>query len=220
MYAAIFLTMAPLVSALVAVAGLLIALRQTRESALRRADVLAWANDAIRELQSLLLISMPDQNELVAAARKARLTDIVFNTSVLVERGRLFFKNEIRDDHGQDKDLAYRGYRPLILDQIVLAHQIACRWEDASGDDRAAMHLIATECARRFVSLAQQEVGRSKTASSVTKKGGDGRPLEDLLKDYKCTRLEGASPPSSAAGPQSAGEETKPLVTPQISGVA
>jgi hypothetical protein len=185
-----FTTIIPILSALIALAGLSIAWRQSRESALRRGDVLTWANEVIRELQSLLLICMLDEDELDAATRKAKLTEIIFDTSVLVERGRLFFRNEVTDGHGQDKEPAYRGHRPTILDQIVVAHQIARNWEKANDAERANMMLLAEDCAKKFVSLVQQEVGRSRTASSVTKKAGDGRQLDDLLKDFNSARME------------------------------
>jgi len=206
-------TVIPLVSTLVAFAGLLIVFRQSRESALRRGDVLTWANEVIRELQNLSLICALDEKELDAATRKAKLTDIIFNTSVLVERGRLFFKNEVRgDDHGKDKELAYRGYRPKILDQIVVAHQIARQWQNANDAQRSIMRLLAEDCAKKFISLAQQEVGRSRTASAVTKQGGDGRQLDDLLKDFSSARLEEGSSLSTVR------EETSVVVVTTSSG--
>ncbi len=185
-----FATAIPVLSALIALAGLSIAWRQSRELALRRGDVLTWANEVIRELQSLLLICVLDDDDLDTATRKAKLTEIIFSTSVLVEQGRLFFRNEVTDDHGQDKEPAYRGHRPTILDQIVLAHQIARQWEKANDAERTNMMLLAEDCAKKFVSLAQQEVGRSRTASAVTKKAGDGRQLDDLLKDFNSARME------------------------------
>ena len=94
------------------------------------------------------------------------------------------------DDHGQEKEPAYRGHRPTILDQIVLAHQIARQWEKANDAQRTDMMLLAEDCAKKFVSLAQQEVGRSRTASAVTKKAGDGRQLDDLLKNFNSTQME------------------------------
>jgi hypothetical protein len=207
-----FATVAPIVSLLIALAGLSIAWRQSRESALRRGDVLTWANEVIRELQSLLVLCVLDEDELDATTRKAKLIDIVFNTSVLVERGRLFFRNEVTDDHGQDKELAYRGHRPTILDQIVVAHQIARQWEKADGAERANMMLLAEDCAKKFVSLAQQEVGRSRTASAVTKKAGDGRQLDDLLKDVNSARLEEKSSFSIYVG-RTAGQEAAVIET-------
>jgi hypothetical protein len=188
-----FTAAVPIMSALIAFGGLFIAWRQSRESALRRADVLAWANEVIRTLQSLLLICVLDEDEVDAATRKTMLTQIIFDTSVLVERGRLFFRNEVRDDHGQNKELAYRGYRPTILDQIVVAHQIAREWQKASEAERLNMMLLAESCAKKFISLAQQEVGRSRTVSAVTKKAGDGRQLDDLLKDFNAAQLEATS---------------------------
>lgn len=189
-----FASIASVVSACIAACGLFFAWRQARESALRRADVLNWAEQAIDALQSLLLICVLDDGELDPAVEKDKLTAIMFATSTLTERGRLFFKNEIRGDgHGQDKEGAYQGYRPKILDQLVIAHQIARQWHEASADDRKIMLILAEDAARTFVSLAQQEVGRSKTASAVTKRAGDGRDLDELVKEFNRARLEQGS---------------------------
>ncbi len=191
---AIYASIASVVSACVAAGGLFFAWRQSRESALRRADVLNWAEQAIDALQSLLLICVLDDGELDPGIEKEKLVEIMFATSTLTERGRLFFKNEIRTDgHGQDKEPAYQGYRPKILDQLVVAHQIARQWSEANADDRKIMLILAEDAARTFVSLAQQEVGRSKTASAVTKRAGDGRGLDELVKEFNRTRLEQGS---------------------------
>jgi hypothetical protein len=189
-----YATIASLVSVSIAACGLFFAYRQSRESTLRRADVLRWAEDAIDVLQSLLLICVLDDDELDPAVEREKLTDIMFASSTLTERGRLFFKNEIRDDgHGREKDAAYQGYRPKILDQLVIAHQIARHWPQANADDRKIMLILAEDAARTFVSLAQQEVGRSKTGSAVTKRGGDGRDLDELVKEFNRARLEQGS---------------------------
>lgn len=189
-----FATIASVVSACVAACGLFFAWRQSRESALRRADVLNWAEQAIDALQSLLLICVLDDGELDPAVEKAKLIEIMFATSTLTERGRLFFKNEIRGDgHGQDKERAYQGYRPKILDQLVVAHQITRQWSQANAEDRKIMLILAEDAARTFVSLAQQEVGRSKTASAITKRAGDGRDLDELVKEFNRARLEQGS---------------------------
>src|ERR1043166_2920823 len=124
------------VSSLAAVVGLFLAWRNAREAALRRGDVLEWANDVIRELQTLLLVCILREPELDQLIVREKLTQVIFNTSILIERGRLFFKNVVVDDHGQEKEPAYRGYRPRILDPIVVAHQIACGWGRASEDTR------------------------------------------------------------------------------------
>jgi hypothetical protein len=191
---AIYASIASIVSACVAAGGLFFAWRQSREATLRRADVLRWAEDAIDQLQMLLVICVLDEGELDPAFERAKLAAIMLTTSTLAERGRLFFKNEIRGDgHGQDKEPAYQGYRPKILDQLVVAHQIARHWPQANADARKIMLILAQDAARTFVSLAQQEVGRSKTASAVTKRAGDGRDLDELVKEFNRARLEQGS---------------------------
>jgi hypothetical protein len=188
---------APIVSALAALVGLFFAwrklrddARKNREDSYRRGDVLGWANEVIGELQTLLLICILKEEQVDVATSKAKLTDIIFSTSILVERGRLFFKNEIVDSHGSEKEPAYQGYRPKILDPIVVAHQIACEWRSSNRDKQLRMRLIAEDCLKKFVSLVQKEVGRGVTASADTSQGGDGRHLAHLLYTVNEKRLE------------------------------
>ena len=152
-----------------------------RDSELRRADVLAWSCEAISTLESLLLVcNLPDV-QLNSKIKEEKLTNIIFNTAILVEQGRLFFKNQVINDHGADKESAYRGYRPRILDPLVIAHQIARAWLGADSETCMRMRLIAEDCLKKFVSLAQKEVGRSRTAAADTRQGGDGSSLDRLL---------------------------------------
>src|SRR5579863_4583222 len=125
---------ATIVSALVATAALFLLWKQWRESTLRSGDVLVWANEVIYALECLLLICILKESQLEAPAAKSKLTKVIFNTAILIERGRLFFKNEVTDGFGAEKQSAYRGYRPRILDPIVVAHQVACEWSDADED--------------------------------------------------------------------------------------
>jgi hypothetical protein len=143
-------TIAAVVSAFVATGSLFVGLfvvwMQRRESALRRGDVLAWANEVICALESLLLVSMLNASQLDASVAKSKLSEVIFNTAILVERGRMFFKNMVVDDYGSEKQSAYRGYRPKILDPIVVAHQIACGWGDADEETRLRMRVVAEDC--------------------------------------------------------------------------
>jgi hypothetical protein len=186
-------TVAAIISAFAATATLLVGLfvvwMQRRESALRREDVLAWANEVISALETLLLVCIVDDSHLDEAQAKRKITKLIFDTSILIERGRMFFKNEVVDDHGREKEPAYRGYRPLILDPIVVAHQIAFAWANANGEKRLRMRLLAEDCVKKFVSLAQKEVGREKTSSTDTGVGGSGVHLDRLLAATDETRL-------------------------------
>lgn len=182
--------LASIVSAVVAAIALFFTWRKWREDVLRRGDVFAWANEAIGQLESLLLVCLLKEPLLDATLATEKLKEVAFETSILVERGRLFFKNQIVDDHGREKEPAYRGYRPRILDPLVVAHEVACGWMGADEDTRLRMSVIADDQLKKFVSLAQKEVGRSRTASADTGQGGDGLHLRHLLAEVDGARPE------------------------------
>jgi hypothetical protein len=181
--------LAAVVSAIVALIGLTVAWRRGREAALRKEEVQEWSDEVIRNLQTLVLICQRRNGGLSPETEQAKLLDIFFSTSVLAEQGRLFFKNEPAGDYGSDKPEAYRGKRPEILDQVLIAHAIAGAFASAGEEDRLRMCCVAHDAARRFVSLAQKEVGRSRTASAETRKGGTGTSLESLMQSVPSERL-------------------------------
>jgi hypothetical protein len=161
-----------------------------RQKELRREEVHAWASEAITALQTLLLICLQELRKAPPAGEKnSRLEDVVFSTSILVERGRLFFRNSQPNAHGNWKEPAYRGFRPCILDHLVTAHQISLAWPRANASDRAKMRQIAEDCLKKFVSLAQKEVGRDRTASADTSRGGEGAQLKRLMAEFDLSRL-------------------------------
>ena len=191
-------TIAAVVSAFVATASLVVGIfyfwERKRDAALRSGDVLVWANEVICELNTILLICILKEPELAGATAKRRLTDAIFNTAQLVERGRLFFKNTIVDDFGREKEPAFQGYRPVILDHIIAAHRLALRiareWGEGNEDRRLRMHAVAEDCLKKFVSLAQKEVGRDVVASVDAGKGGASMHLDDLLNAVDEQRLD------------------------------
>ena len=169
------------VSALVGLAGLLAGWLKWRASELRRNDVFALSCQVSSALETLLIVSMHAGGRLSDDAANDKLTSVLFETGILIERGRIFFRNEVIDEFGRNKEPAYRGYRPSILDPIVVAHQISVQWPTADRSDRARMRIVAEDSLKKFVSLVQKEVGRSRTASADTKNGGTGAKLRHLL---------------------------------------
>jgi hypothetical protein len=182
-------TIATVGSAVLTAVALFASWRSWRRSELRRDDVLEWANAAIAAMQSVRLITGTSRMPLGDDEARQRMAALMFETSILVERGRLFFRNSGTWKR-RDKPHAYRGKRPEILDQLVVAHQIACSWPAAMPDDRKAMGLVAEDVLRRFVSLVQMEVGRMRTASADTRRGGDGADLRWRIRELDPARLE------------------------------
>lgn len=171
----------PILSALAIIVAVFGAWRTVHESALRRDEVSTWANEVISALQTLQLLCMLPPARIGAKPWKEKLVQVIFDTSVLVERGRMFFVNVKAGKHGREAESAYGGFRPRILDHLVVAHQVACRLEGADEDSLKRMHFIASTALREFVSLAQKEVGRSRTVSEETAKAGEISGLETLL---------------------------------------
>ena len=165
---------APVFTIIAASVAIYIRWKRWRESQLRLGEVLSWANEVIDELQSLVLVCQLSEAQLEAG----KLRDILFKTSILVERGRLFFKN--KGNHGPNKWTAYRGNRPKILDPIVTAHQIAyCLRDETNEDAKRRMWAVAEDCRREFVTLAQKEVGRARTVD--TGQAGSSIRIRELL---------------------------------------
>ena len=120
---------------LIGVGGLYIAFvkwqndREDRRSAeLLREEVLSWANECIECLQTLSVLAERRDSPLFEEIIYSKRQDLVIRISVLIERGRLFFSNDQSVEYGSGKSAAYRGYRPVILDQLVIAYQLACDW--------------------------------------------------------------------------------------------
>jgi hypothetical protein len=178
------------ISAFVASLAALMVWLQWRERRMRQDDVLRWALEVIRVQQTLYVTLYLGDATFDRNETKATLARIAVDTSVLVEQGRLFFKNTPHPTYGADRHEAYRGYRPRLLDPIVVSHQIACQWEGSSEEERERMLIVAGDCVRRFVSMAQREVGRRLTPHDVHTMKGEGEKLEALVAKVKPEQLE------------------------------
>ena len=182
-------TWAAIASALVAVLALIGGGLRWRDQALRRDDVHAWADRAIDALQGLVLLTSLRTDQIPAQAARERLTQIVFATSVLTEQGRLFFRNQADGRFGREKPAAYHGRRPQILDKLIAAHNVALRLPQADAGEQAQLALVAEDALKDFVSLIQQEVGRSRSAHPGPGKPGDGTDLDLLISRLDSERL-------------------------------
>lgn len=184
--------MGAVLSAILTAVALFASWLSSRKSELRREDVSDWANEAITALQTLLLICIHGDPPIPAAEADRLRVELLIQTSVLTERGRLFFRNAGPYSHGREKPRAYRGKRPEVLDQLVIAHEIACRWPHAGDAERVRLRLVAEDCLKQFVSLIQREVGRSRTVSADTRRRGTGVRLPERLAELPQARVDAA----------------------------
>lgn len=181
----------PLLSAAVAFGALLWALFAAYRTSFKTDEVRAWAKDCIATLQTISLLA----NKLSESSeRDEKLFEMAISSSVLLEQGRLYFRNNRPSKYGTSKHPAYRGFRPAILDELLISHDIATRFHQLNEEDQRLSGQIAASCERRFVSLAQMEVGRLRTASRYNEGPGDGQDLDCLLeqarREGRITRLK------------------------------
>lgn len=156
-----------------------------RQRQLRKEEVLVWANRAIDKLQILVLLCSEAHLGLPDEVRRDKILEISLSLSVLVEQGRIYFRNEPAGDYGLDNPPAYRGLRPAILDKLIVGHLVAEEWPTANIEDRRLMVRIAQRAEREFVSLAQKEVGRARTATPETRDPGTGVSLRRLVDEER-----------------------------------
>ncbi len=122
------------------------------------AEVIAWAHEAI-DLVSQAAALARGRGGAYPAAEFSRLAhETGQKLSSIADRGRLFFPNESPDRHGQEKEAAFQGYRPPILDAVIFACGRLERVspEVVGADEEAAAFL--TKCRRLLVSEAQNAI--------------------------------------------------------------
>ena len=116
------------VSAVVALIGAFTASRETRKQRNLMAETLRqrldgasirWGDEAIEALAAAEGLARHPES----ATYRADLERIVQQLSALADRGRLFFPNIEESAKGQDKETAFQGSRPPILDALVFAHK-------------------------------------------------------------------------------------------------
>lgn len=151
-------------SAAVAVISALIARGETRRQRklqterLRQsidAASLDWGSAAIDTLARSAMFARTRQLQPNDGAFLGNKANLLVQISTLVDRGRMFFPNLNPGKKGAEKEGAYRGHRPPILDALMWAyHELEgmTREGGPSSDDSAA---YLDECRRLLVSELQ-----------------------------------------------------------------
>lgn len=151
-------------SAFIAVISALIARGETkRQRKLQTASLrqnidaasLDWGNAAIDTLARCAMFARTRHMQANDGGFLANKANLLVALSTLVDRGRLFFPNINPDKKGAEKEGAYRGHRPPILDALMWTYQeleALTREGGPSSDDSAA---YIDECRRLLVSELQ-----------------------------------------------------------------
>ena len=152
------------VSAFVAIISAMIARGETRRQRklqterLRQsidAASLDWGNAAIDILARAAMFARTRNMQANDGAFLGNKANLLVAISTLVDRGRMFFPNLDPDKKGAEKEGAYRGHRPPVLDALMWAyHELEAMTREGgpSSEDSAA---YLDECRRLLVSELQ-----------------------------------------------------------------
>lgn len=134
-------------SAVIAVVSFVLNLRLVARQEKRNAINLKLAHDSdIIRWSDEVILALSNAHETLSE-KGASYSDNDFamrrsaeraHVSALIDRGRLFFPNRTDTDHGSDKEVAFRGHRQPVLDELVQAYRIIDKAGSAPGPDLAA----------------------------------------------------------------------------------
>lgn len=151
-------------SAIVAVIGAVLSRSETRKQReiqlenLRQnvdAQSLAWGNMAIDTLTRVSTFARTRQHQQNDASFLQQRVNLMLAISTLVERGRLFFPNIDPASRGAEKQAAYRGVRPPILDALMCAYYELEALTRTAGPTAENSAEYIDDCRRLLVSELQ-----------------------------------------------------------------
>ncbi|MBL8538195.1 MAG: hypothetical protein JNM59_12385 [Hyphomonadaceae bacterium] len=121
-------------------------------------EVIAWVHEAIDSVAEAGALVRGRGVAYAPDEYRRRAHETAQKLSAIADRGRLFFPNESPHAHGQNKEAAFQGYRPPILDAVIFACGLLERLpHDAASPDEDAVTLL-TKCRRLLVSEAQNAI--------------------------------------------------------------
>lgn len=116
---------------------------------------LDWGAAAIDALGRMAMFARTRRQQTNDQSFQTNKVNLMMQLSSLIERGRMFFPNIDPEKKGAQKEGAYRGSRPPILDALVFAYyelDAMSREEGPTGENSAA---FIEECRRLLVSELQ-----------------------------------------------------------------
>jgi hypothetical protein len=170
--------LAPLVAICAAASSMFFALRGAniqKESlrVQRDNDVLHWGNATIETLSQLESIaSVGDSHPELVTRYLIKKLECMAELSAAIDKGRMYFPNVQKDDHGTNKDPAFRGYRRPILDALADAYHASANYQFG---DALSMQTVRKEInlsRRRFVSELQKAVDPERRLRFLAQNAG------------------------------------------------
>ena len=143
----------------------------------------AWGFRCIEAMsEAEALMRNPDEN---ATGSHDAVVRVLATLSALVDQGRMFFPNVNRDLVGTDKAAAMRGYRPAILDALLIAYfelEFARRNPNVNDEQQQLRLKNVFNARRAFISELQEALDPLRDgmlAVSIQKRRTDAQIFEE-----------------------------------------
>jgi hypothetical protein len=120
-------------------------------------DVIDWAHQAIDLVSQGAALARGRGTSYAADDFRRLAHETAQQLSAVADRGRLFFPNDEPERHGQDKEAAFQGFRPPILDALIFSCARLERMAPEGGGDEEAAGFL-NKCRRLLVSEAQNAI--------------------------------------------------------------
>ena len=152
----------------------------------RTLKIQAWGNECICAFSEANHLCSSDSGQFSQSEYAKRRRELLVCLSSLIDKGRMFFKNESPELYGTEKPPAYRGFRPKIIDPLVAAYSAieALELPNILPDYKRSKRLI--DWRRYFVSVLQKETDtdwmRNAASYSTSAGGGAGSSIDENSK--------------------------------------
>ena len=118
-------------------------------------ETLEWSHECVDTLAELAHLCSTEGLE--AAFYPQRKYELMSRLSSLIDRGRIFFVNEQNTSHGAEKEPAYQGFAPVIIEILKASYSYAEMIDFSDKEKCKELNEKLIKARRMFVSVLQQQ---------------------------------------------------------------
>jgi hypothetical protein len=145
-------------------------------------DFKKWADELVGVLTESIHLCDLDPKQVVGEPFFYRRHRLRIALSSMIDSGRWFFPNIEVDDHGEGKELGYRGYRHELLDGLVSAYRCLQKIDYKNPENNKSIRNDLTMAKRHFVGQVQKIINPSAQRSEFDRITSEIDRLGELVK--------------------------------------
>lgn len=132
-------------------------------------DILGWGREAVAALADAERFVAEAELKQDATAYERERLHVMHDLSALADQGRFYFPNIMKgDDHGREKEFAFRGHRPPIIHALVFAYYAVKRLPTGEAAPIDKICALLMRCRRLVVSEVQAAIDPRRRSAALT----------------------------------------------------